>query len=57
MTTTTWVRRWTDEHGYAASCRCGWRTHRQTRTLRDLDADSHEISHVWTDNPTTKESQ
>jgi hypothetical protein len=48
MTTTRWVRRWADERGFAASCRCGWRTHRQTRTLRDNDADAHETSHVWT---------
>lgn len=49
MTATRWVRRWMDENGFAASCRCGWRTHRATRALRDQDADAHECQHVWTD--------
>jgi hypothetical protein len=48
MTATTWTRRWVDTAGWCASCRCGWRTRRTTRALRDLDADAHEVSHVWT---------
>jgi hypothetical protein len=42
-----WVRRWMDEVGFCASCRCGWRTRRNTRALRDQDAD--ECQHVWTE--------
>jgi hypothetical protein len=32
--------RCTDEDGYAASCRCEWRTHRDTRSERDDDAEA-----------------
>jgi hypothetical protein len=47
--TSRWVKRYMTEAGFVASCRCGWSTTRQTRTLRDNDADAHETSHVWTD--------
>jgi hypothetical protein len=38
------VTRYADENGYVASCRCGWRTTRRTRHLRDRDADAHTLT-------------
>jgi hypothetical protein len=40
------TRRWAAEAGYCAACRCGWRTTRRTRELRDRDADAHEIGSI-----------
>jgi hypothetical protein len=38
------VVRYCDERGFVASCQAhGWRTCRQTRELRDQDADVHEL--------------
>jgi hypothetical protein len=47
--TNRWTRRWADEHGFCASCRCGWTTRRNTRQQRDQDVDCHEVDHVWRD--------
>jgi hypothetical protein len=37
------IRRWADEGGYSARCRCSWSITWPTREQRDRDADVHEL--------------